>query len=215
MGKTHIDPRTLTYWAMLDPGSGKTRDQLKRTSARSAFVVVASDWLRRVFVVEVWAGRVATGVLVDKIIELNRKWQPRAFGIESSAQQSLFYDQLIEMMRIKGVRVPLQGITQPTKIEKDFRIRSAIQPFLGNGRLFVPDTGDPFIIELENELRSFPVGKTKDIIDALASVLTMIPQIQPAREVDEERAARVEYLRSIGAPPGYIEQVAAGVETGG
>lgn len=206
-----IPKESLTTYAMLDPGSGKTKDQLRRTSARSAFVVISVDWLRRVYVREVWAGRVNTSVLGDKIAELNQKWKPIMFGIEASAQQSLFFDQLLEMMRTRRVFVPLTPIKQPTNVEKDFRIRAAIQPYLGMGRLFIPDTGDPFIIEFETELRGFPVARTKDIVDALASVLTMIPQIQPQREVDDERNDRVEYLRSIGAPPEYIEQVADGL----
>lgn len=204
-----VKAKDLHYVSFLDPGSGKSKDQLRRRSARSAIVTIAYDWFPRIFVRHAWAGRVDTNVLYDKVLEQNRIYQPVAFGIEANAQQSLFVDQFINRCQREGVRVPIVGINQSTKIEKTFRIRSAIQPKLGMGQLFI-DEKDPAMLELIAEMSTFPMSPTVDLVDALASAISLVPQRSPRRELDDELKDRLQYLRERGAPPHYIERVARG-----
>ena len=93
-------------------------------------------------------------------------------------------------------------VTQPTDIDKDFRIRSIIQPLLNEGRLYIPDEQ----IELLSEVKGFPTAATKDIIDALAAAVALIPRTttEHAKKREVEEVAR--YLRSKGHPEDYIRQ---------
>jgi len=203
-----IESKLLTNYCFLDPGSGKSKDQLKKLSARSAIVTISVDWIGRIYVRETWAARANTTVILQKIFDTHRKWKCRIFGIEANAQQSLFFDQIVARAREQGVRIPLQGVNQPTRIEKDFRIRSALQEPFARGQMFINHAENPELIE---EIRGFPRARTKDLVDALASAVSLAPHRVPRTEVDESVAERLEYLREVGAPPNYIDRVAKGM----
>jgi hypothetical protein len=104
--------------------------------------------------------------------------------------------------------LPLQAIWQPTNVDKDFRIRQVLKTYSASGRLFVP----PRCVELRQELMGFPSSPRKDLVDALASALRLLPAIVPKAAVDHEREERLAYLRETGAPPEYIQRVARGLE---
>jgi len=188
--------------AFCDPASGK-KEQIKRVRARSAIVVVGADVLSRFFVLHAWAERCSTDHLMDRIIEVNDQWRPRVFGIEANAMQSLFADNVQREARYKEKSIPIVPVYQPTTIDKDWRIRMTLQPVIANGRLLLLASQH----ELKVELVSFPMSATKDLVDALASAIALIPGPVVRRDQDEEMDARLAYLRESGAPASYIEQV--------
>jgi len=187
--------------AFLDPASGRAA-RLKRVASRSAIVVIGADALGRVFVLHQWAARVSTQRLVDTLFLLNEQYHPRAFGCESNALQCLFTDCLELISRTKQTRLPLVPVQQPTKIDKDYRIRTSLQPVIGYGRLFL----QPQHHELRSELEAFPQGQTKDLVDALASAVRLLKPISLRHERDSKRDALATYLRKTGAPSWYIER---------
>jgi hypothetical protein len=195
----------LERFAFCDPASGK-KEQVKRVRARSAIVVVGADPLSRIFVLQAWAERCSTEKLMDRILELNDFWRPRIFGIEANAMQSLFADAVHLEARHRDRKIPLSAVYQPTKIEKDFRIRAALQPVIAFGRLFLQPTQH----ELEAELKSFPMTPVKDLVDALASAVELVPPRAPRQQANDELEAHLAYLRDTGAPASYIEEVARG-----
>jgi hypothetical protein len=195
----------LQKFAFCDPASGK-KEQVKRVRARSAIIVVGADALTRIFVLHAWAERCSTEKLMDRILEVNDFWVPRVFGIEANAMQSLFADAMSLEARHRDKQLPLTAVYQPTKLEKDFRIRTAIQPVIAFGRLFLQATQH----ELESELKSFPMSPVKDMVDALASAIELVPPRAPQRQTNDEMEAHLAYLRASGAPPEYIEEVASG-----
>ena len=54
-----LNPR----FAYVDPASGKKQQELKKVRARSAIVVVAADWIGRIFVLDAWAKRCSTAAM--------------------------------------------------------------------------------------------------------------------------------------------------------
>ena len=121
--------------------------------------------------------------------------------------QELFADLVKdEAVRQLG-RVNMRGITQNSHVDKDWRIRTTLEPIINQGRLFVLD--GTVQTDLELEIRSFPTGRTKDIVDALASAVDLIPARSQQKLVDDEAQDIVAYLRESGAPFWYIEQRAA------
>lgn len=195
-----IEYTALERLAFTDPASGKAA--LKRIRARQAIVVIAHDWLQRVFVLHVWAGRIPTSRYLNKILKVNEDYRPKQFGIEANAMQSLFADLVTDAAKRRAKRMSFIPVTQPTRIDKNFRIRTVLEPVIADGRLFITKTQ----VTLQGELRSFPTGLTKDIVDCLASVIALIPRrplpIQQSQEADQLAS----YLRNTGAPSWYVQK---------
>lgn len=195
-----LDYTKLERFGFTDPASGKGR--LKKVRARQAIVIIASDWLQRIYVLYTWAGRIPTSRYLDKIIKVCEDYRPRVFGIEANAMQSLFADLVSDAAKQRAKRLSFVPVTQPTKIDKDFRIRTTLEPVIADGRLFTLESQS----ELEAELRSFPTGLTKDIIDCLASAIALVPRrplpVQQSREAEQ----LAQYLRNTGAPTWYIKK---------
>jgi hypothetical protein len=170
---------------------------LRRVRARSAIVVIAADDLGRIFTLHTWADRCPTEQLVARIFEINAQWAPRRFGCEANAMQALFADLVLAKAREASVTLPLVPVSQPTNVEKDWRIRTTLQPLYADGRLFL----QPHQHELRAEVVSFPMSTTKDLIDALASAVKLLPPTPTRKAHDGERAALAQFLRESGVEP--------------
>jgi len=196
-----IKVEDLVDWtAFCDPAGGKS--QIKKQQARSAIVVVARDWLDRIFVMYAWADRTSTDKLYEKIFWVNSTFTPSKFGIEANGMQSLFGDGVRREARLTNVRIPLVKVLQPNKIEKPFRNRAALQPMIAQGRLFLQDGQ----LELEEELATHPMSATFDLVDALSSAISMLPKRAKVEQDDDEIENMARYLRKSGAPAWIIER---------
>lgn len=173
----------VTY---LDPAGA--RQTLKKVRARSAIVTIAMDSLERVFVLSTWAGRERTEGIIQKLLQEHRRWKPNRVGVEANAMQALFAESVEYILKLQQQRLPIIPWQQPTRIDKDFRIRTVIQPVIATGRLFTLEGQT----ELESEIRSFPTGNLKDIIDALASAIAMCPARTADWQEEEEERLQVE-----------------------
>jgi predicted phage terminase large subunit-like protein len=195
--------RLKERYAFLDPASGKTgRERLRDGLARSAIVVVAQDQLSRIFVLEAWARRCPTQELVGEMVRVQKEWGVKSFGVEANAMQSLFVDVVAMISRERGESLPLRAIYQNTRVDKLFRIRTALQPLVADGRLILGEDQ----MELKNEIKAFPRGQTVDLVDALASVVKMVPELPVEEEVYRQGEGLAKYLRQQGVKPEYIEQ---------
>ena len=192
----------LDIVAFLDPAGGKRPQSAKTSTARSAIVVVGQDFYFRVYVLYAWADRVPTPQLVNKLFEVNRNFHPRIFGGEADALQSLFQDAIKMIAHDRNEKLPLSPVQHSTRLDKDFRIRTTLQPLFAEGRLILQENQHDLLAELEG----FPSYSTKDLVDALASACNLLPQKPLQRQKDEQAEALAEYLRQTGAPAWYIEQ---------
>jgi len=101
---------------------------------------------------------------------------------------------LLREASIANRRLPLVPVIQPTKIDKDFRIRAALQPVIASGRLFIPDA----MYELRSQIATFPMSPAKDLIDALASAVSLVPSRPKQVRLRSERDSLTRYLRESG-----------------
>jgi predicted phage terminase large subunit-like protein len=191
-------------YAFVDPASSKKDGELKMVKARSAIVVVTHDWLGRVYVLDAWAKRCSTDQLIERMYKAHETWKLRVLGGEANALQELFMEAIQRDARLRGKSLPLRPVHQPTRVQKDWRIRTVLQPLIANGKLFL--RGDQ--TELRTEIGAFPLSPLKDLVDALASAVNLIPPRRTKRERDAESEHLLDYLRKTGAPPHIIEQVA-------
>jgi len=190
----------------LDPAANKKNQKLRRIRANSAITGVAPDWLNRVHVIYSWADRVSADKLIELVIDICEKYKPRLFGVEANAMQSLFAE-LVHRDAVKRLKrsVPIVPIHQPTNVDKDWRIRTTLQPVIGEGRLFLNRQYDKLIAEIV----AFPMSPIKDRIDSLASAVTITPLRALPERKSQEAQALAEYLRESGAPASYIEETLA------
>ena len=191
---------SLDKVAFLDPAGGKA--QTKKTSARSAIAVLGQDLYQRIFLLYVWCGRVAVPELVRMLFEINTNFKPRVFGGESDALQYLFQEAVKIIAKDRAEQLPLLPVPHSTRIDKDFRIRTTLQPVLAEGRLIARKDQHEFLAELGG----FPMFPTKDIVDCVASGIQLLPQRPRRQQKNEEAEALAAYLRKTGAPAHYIEQ---------
>lgn len=199
-----LELENLQQLAFCDPGGDKAGSSgLRRVRARSAIVVIGVEpQLQRIFTLYTWAQAAATDLLANTIFDTYKRFPKiKQFGIEGNAMQSLFAAMLQREARTRGIKVPFIRRDQDTHVDKDFRIRTALQKPITEGRIFIQDTQ----IELLNELRSFPTGQTKDLVDALASAVMMVPHRSTQILHTEEEEAVLKYLRDTGAPTAVIE----------
>ena len=189
--------------AFCDP-AGRKRMELKRVRARAAIVVVAQDVIGRIFVLLTWADRASGSQIADHIFRVQEAHRPRVFGIEANAMQTLFGDMVAREAQMKARRLPLLPVVQPTNVDKDWRIRTALQPIIGWDRLFL----QPEQYELRTELTTFPMNPLKDLVDALASAVTLLRKATAPVKRRDDHEAFLAYLRASGAPPSYIEEQA-------
>lgn len=192
-------------YGFVDPASSKKGGELKLTKARSAIVTITQDWLGRVYVLDAWAARASTDTLIERMYKTHETWNLRVLGGEASGLQELFQEAVLRDARLRGKHLPLRPVHQPTRIQKDWRIRTALQPLIANGRLFVR----PEMTDLKTEIANFPLDPLKDMIDALASAVRLLPPVRTGSEKRASDDALLDYLRKTGAPLEYIQAVAA------
>lgn len=199
---TRLRLADLTKYCFLDP-AGSKKSVVKKVRANSAIVTIGVEpsALHRIFVLEAWRGRDSAPQLIERVLATNDRWHPAQFGCEANAMQSLFAELVSHEASRQQKSLPLVPIYQPTKVDKEWRVRDAVQPVVGHGRLFLLESQ----VELISEITGFPLGEYRDMIDALASAVAMVPITPAVVQSSAEREALAKYLRRVGMPSHAID----------
>jgi len=198
MPRLSLSHDLLDRRAFCDPAGGE--QSLKKSRARSAIVVVCRDQHNRLFVVDSWADRVKTEDIIERVFAMNDDWHPFTFGVDASAQQSLFVDSTNQIAALRGKRIHLVGVKMPTHQKKIYRIRTTLQPVLAQRRLFVSTK----LVELSTELASFPTGETMDLVDALAACIDLFPALPTESMARDAMQDYEDFLREQGLPDAEV-----------
>lgn len=200
--RNELDLKYLEIYAFADLAAGKEARAKKRT-ARQVITVGARDWLDRWFFLYIWAGRETATDFKKRIIDAQEMYRPRIFGLEANGMQVLYGSLVREEAKLRcGSRVKMIPVYQPTNVDKDFRIRTGLEPLIAQGRLFLlPELTDAWI-----ELRGFPTAATKDIVDAMETTVRLAPKRPRSATNDSEREQYAKYLRSTKLAPHLIER---------
>lgn len=190
-------PRPYAY---LDPASG--RKQAKRPGARSAIIVASHIPPAYVWVRHAWAARASTTEITEEVFNVWAIFQPVQIAIETAGQQYLLYSHIMDEAIRRGIRLPLVEGRQYTEDAKDARIAETVQPLTAQGRLCVQSHH----IHLRDELADFPRGATKDLLDALAGCLSIMPKPQPVLGAHDEHQAIRDYLARAHVPLHQIDR---------
>jgi hypothetical protein len=142
---------------LVDPNSGSP--VAPDTAAIMVTGVSPDD---EVFVLYAWSGRVSPSARVDKIFEVAKQWRPRAVAIEEAGQQNdlHYFEKKKETTDFPSRVVPLK----PKNRNKEWRIRSNLEPVIRSGRLHLLITQEA----LRQQIEEFPDNLVVDELDALA-----------------------------------------------
>lgn len=186
--------------AFCDP-AGQRKGMLK-TSARAAIACIAADQFRRIFALHLWAKRCTTRELIDHMYYVQQHFRPSIFGVESNAMQELFANATEIIARHEGVKLPLLPVEQTNRLDKDARIRFNLQSPFSYGQIFLQANQDDAI----SEIVGFPKALTKDLIDALASAVSLLPARVMQHQAYDRLTAVRQYLEKCQVPPWQVEQ---------
>jgi hypothetical protein len=129
----------------------------------------------KMIVLDYWVGRQGDPAkLIDKILDMSYTWQPRLIGIESVAFQASMEPYTKRAMALRNVYYPLVMLKPDRNERKQQRILS-MQPFFRAGQIYIQRG----MFDLIEEFETFPLGRTQDILDALAYAIRLLAPQQP------------------------------------
>lgn len=158
-----------------DPNSGSS------TAEDTAAIVVSGvSPDNEVIVLASWSGRVSPSAFVDKVFEFYKRWKPRTVGIEQAGQQNtkFYFEDKCEREEVWISPIALK----PKNRNKIDRIRTALEPVIRSGRLFMLSTQS----ELRRMVDEFPDTDPIDELDALAYGTEDGMWRRPYRQEDQE-----------------------------
>lgn len=188
--------------AWCDPAGGSTLARRPSGLARSAVVVIGMDSLERVFILNIWAQRCPTDRLIERVFSTQTFYKPALFGLDATGFGGIqFKDMLVREARERGARVNWRPSAM--REDKTFSIERTLQPLAAQGRLFRPPEEDCRL--LKEEWTQFPDGQYRDVLDALACAIRLLPTVLPEyqRQMGREQLRR--YLERSGMDKEQIE----------
>lgn len=197
-----VNTNSLYLVSWLDPASGPDADKKQVGMSRSAFATIGQDNLERIFILEIWAGRIAPDKLIDKFFATQEKWRPAAFGLDATGPQKMFAQIIHKEIQQRAVKMNFRP--SDLKNDKGFAIETTLQPVAASGRLFRPPEND--VRGLKDEWQAFPDGMYRDTLDALACAIRLLPSILPDHMKRMGRDQLRNYLARTGLSREEIER---------
>lgn len=195
-----LDPDQLTIVGAIDPASQKQNTEIRGQLSSQALAVVGADHLDRVYLLHLWFGRVSTPEFIDEIVKGYERFPAMTrYGCEANGLQELFGNTIEMIVKSRGINLPLEEQKQPTRMEKEARIRFRLQPRLAFGQFFIQKHYD----EVRQAIITFPQVEKRlmDVIDVIASAIDLLPATPMQIERDMRIEGLASYLKKAGVAP--------------
>lgn len=183
-------PKGLLYFAAADLAISESD-----AAADTAIVVGGLDTYHELYIAHVRQGHWDSLQIIDNLIDVQALWRPGIFTIEAENIQRAIIPFLGLKMRETGIFLNVDSrLPQGDKVTK-------ARPFQGRakeGAVHLPKKGksEPeWLFDTEFQIRRFPRGKKKDIIDSIALLCHQLAnQWRPATDQEKEERQNDEYL---------------------
>lgn len=109
---------------------------------------------------------------IHTFLDLCQIYNVRKAGVEKAGLSKIWIYYLEKAMRERGLRIEIEKLTRDSRVSKDDRIER-IAPFLNQGRIHVR-YNDPELPHLRREMREFPKGHWKDVLDTIADAFEIL-----------------------------------------
>lgn len=155
-----------------------TAETIGPRSNYTAIVVGAWDGYGRCYVEHITHKKMLPKELVDTIFKLNKQFKPSRIAIEETGFVRGLHAAIERTSDLTGVYLPLEFLKRDNKEAKTERIAKSLQPAYISGDLRIVVDLDidedgkskepEWWAHVKREFMEFPVGKSDDILDALA-----------------------------------------------
>jgi predicted phage terminase large subunit-like protein len=164
----HDQEISLDKYILVDPVTAKPVSSTSKD--RGVILVVGRDRAGNWYILDyILYPRAKESETFEGIFKMCEKWNTWKIGWETVAYQVQGKHNLEEEFKRRGQRIVVTPL-KPGNRDKDYRIRRLI-PYFERGQIFIAY----WMIELIHELKRFPHGQTKDILDALQYMVDLIP----------------------------------------
>ena len=183
-------------------------------AARSAIICLGMSPSARIFVLEYWVGRQGDpGKLIETMLDMAYEWNPRAIGIEAIAYQQALLPFTQRIMQQRGKFwsiIPLKPDRNTRTSEKKNQRILSMQPYFQAGQIFIQKG----MLDLIEEYETFPLGRTVDLLDAMAYAVRMVvPQVDLKQKPGQGTIERLQsvdptsarYWRTYQVSKGFME----------
>lgn len=162
---------------------------------KTAIVIVGMSNDRQLYLLDYLRGQWTPSQIVDKVFEMQSRWQPFAIGMEVNGFQRTLKIAVEQEMHKRKQFFGIDEIRNGPDKSKENRIKS-LEPFYRDGRVHHALWMKGKNVEIE--LLTFPKGRHDDIIDAMAMALPLLspggeapqPEMKPGTWEYVEREAR-------------------------
>jgi len=184
----------LEISATIDPAVSESGT---KKTARTAIIIVGVDKHNKKHVLEAWAKKTNKNEdLYDKVFEFHQKYRPRRWGIETFAQQNFILRAIRDEAQLRRVFLPISELPKDVGHNaKDIRIRSLQDDFVG-GDVLIHESMADFV----SEYLAFPMGPTKDLMDALSYHKQWWTKAQKEDIKDDQEYRFQQYIQSRATP---------------
>lgn len=174
------------------------------TACETALVVMGLDVQNELYVVEVRNGRWDSLMIIDQLLDLQARYRMDLTGIEAEHIAQTIMPFLSTAMREAGIYlnvVPMSPMADKLTKARSFQGRSRQEA------IWLPKKGPnapKWLHDTELQLRRFPRGKEKDIVDAAGVVCRLLDkQIKPYTDDEIRRRRSLDTYKPLDAVSGY------------
>jgi predicted phage terminase large subunit-like protein len=181
-------------------------------ASRTAVVCAGVSPMGKFFILDMWVKRTRDHELtITKTLDMAREWMVRLIGVEANAWQKVLLPYMQRTMKERQTHYPIIELkpdrNTKTVEKKDQRIMS-MQPFFKAGQVHIMRGMLDFIEEYE----TFPLARTKDILDALAYAFRLLApktDIKPVpgaiQRLQQSDPQSARYWKSLAIKRGIME----------
>lgn len=164
----------------------------KESNDFSVFGVVGVDREHNIYLLDLHRGRWNAMGIIDKMMEIQRRWSPTMFGVETGHIDMTLEPFLLKRMEETGINIPYEKL-RTRGADKQTRARP-IQGRMEQGKVFFP-RGAVWVEALVSEMLSFPMGKHDDQVDMLAWIGQMIMEFTSVRVTEVRQPSFLDKFR--------------------
>jgi predicted phage terminase large subunit-like protein len=147
-------------------------------------LIVGIDENADIWILDLWRGQTASDVWVEKMLDLCDRWQPVNWALEAGAILSAVIPLIERRSAERRIYFPRQHF--PSRHDKSVRAQS-IRGKMALDGLRVP-TRAPWYAAFQQELLTFPTGRTDDCVDCLALIGRMLPVLLSGQKPKKDTA---------------------------
>nr|WP_231609663.1 phage terminase large subunit [Pseudoalteromonas sp. SWYJZ19] len=145
----------------------------KQTADYSVFSVVGIDRKQNIWLVDLVRGRWNSLGIIDRMFEIQTKYNPELFGIETGQIELTLEPFIQKAEQERGISLRYEKL-RTRGADKGTRARP-LQGRMEQGKFYFPTVDStPWMSSLQNEMLKFPLGANDDQVDALAWIGQMI-----------------------------------------